>query len=245
MKYLVLILSLTLCVSRLQAADSKMSWSLTTSVLSQYIGEGGSVFSEDPELITDLIAFKGDWYAGLWVATGLKGGSYTKSYANDYDPYVGWARAFGPVKYEITAIYFAISDLRLIRDDIWVLDQKVSFSKCPVVQPYIKVRSAFEIGSKSFERGMFVWAGIGKSIALGESKLSLDLSTAYSDGAYGKDSGWIFGRAYAGLTMPLSKNLSVMPSFMYQVPASGQKGNPRGFTNGNEVVAGISITRKF
>ena len=233
------------------AQEDAPHWSVNSGIFSKYLGTIGGVFYDDPILVTDLTVSHGDYYAGIWNSTRLGSGKYGKTFGDEYDFYAGWSHDIGPVKYEITGMYFLIADLAKLNDDLWVIDQKLSMPSCPVFQPYVKVRAFNTVGADSPTGGFFFWAGVNRSQPTGlmahgqEVILDVELATAYSDGPLGKTPGSVFARLTLGTTIPLSERLSLKPSAVWQTTIGGQKDYAHPLTTKTEVVCGLSLNAVF
>lgn len=190
-----------------------------------YIGSVGGVFSDKASFVNDTTVSKGSWFAGMWSVTGPGKAPYKQ----DIDPYLGFVRSRGPVSYEACATYFALTHMRLSADDLWVIDQKIAYTGCSVCEPYIRLRANNKVGSNSFEPGWFGWGGIKRKDALGRAAIVNNLETAWSDGPYGKDPGFVFARLTSYLEISLSRSIRVGPSILYQIPIAGQARKPHSF----------------
>ena len=251
MKKLLLVTVFGLClITAAHAADQKVTWITSTGVQSEYLAKIGVILSDSPVSISFVEANYKDFYGGLWNATTLGGDEYGTTYGDEWDIYGGWAHTFGPVKLNLSAAYFAMTELDETSDDMWVTDQELSLPKMPFVQPYIASRYFGSVGS-SWREGWFVFGGLRKSITLGQwtakrpVALNLEASTAYSAGALRDFTGFVYGRFTTSLDIPLSKSVTLSPNLVYQIPASGQRNNPNGFTDRNKFVFGGKITWIF
>lgn len=221
------------------------SWSLTSSVYSKYIGKIGGIFSEDPIFVNELDWSKGNLFAGAWSSTGLDKHPYGSTYADELDLYLGYSRTFDRIHVQADVAYYAIKDLTLMNDDILAVEGEINLPKVPIVQPYLSFRQFEKVGRNSFPGGMFYWAGIRRAQPLGGQTLNLDLMTAYSNAALGKDRGLVFARLTANLPVTINKRTTLTPSVVLQEPIGGQEHHQLAYTTKNEVVWGLAVGYKF
>ncbi len=247
------LLGLVACLALQAQADqtNTLQWSWETQFRSEYMGKVGIVFYDKPLMVNDVSASYGDFYAGLWVSSGLGGERYGSTFSDEYDLYAGWGHTFDWVRFQLTAAYFAIKDLDRLGNDLWIVEPEVCFPKFPVVKPYVAVRKFSQISSESPDPGWFVWPGVRRSQPLwfdiGEmpARLNLDLMGAYSDGTFDRTPGWVFIRLTAGLPIAIGKHLTVTPSVLCQVPIDGQQNNPKPYTTQTEILGQLSLRWKF
>jgi len=220
-------------------------------VFSKYLGTIGGVFYDNPIAVIDLTISRGPYYVGLWNSTKLGPGKYGKTFGDEYDIYAGWSHDFGDLRYEVTAMYFLIADLARLNDDLWVIDQKLSLPKCLGASPYVKVRCFNRVGSNSPEGGLFLWAGLSRTletdIKLRGRTLTIDLdgTTAYSDGPLGKTPGAVFARLTLGASIPIMATPTLRPSVVIQTPISGHEKVAHPLTTKTEVVWGLTLNTTF
>jgi hypothetical protein len=239
-------------VPGLGAGDADKPWySAQTGVMSQYLGLIGPIFYNSPVAVSEITVGYLDWYGGVWNSTGLGGDRYGQTYGDEFDIYGGWAHTFGWIRCDLSGSYYTISRLDRMGGDLWVVEPEVSFPKFPYVQPYFRCRYFGRVGSQSPELSTFWFAGVRKEIVLGNGTagrsyvLNLQASTVYAEGEPTRRTGFVYGRLTTSLDVPLSKHWTLNPSVIYQVPAPGQRSDPKGYTDGNELVYGASLKCKF
>lgn len=237
-----IIASIFCAIAGVLQASEPVSVYVKNAVSRYYLGSVGADFS-DKELSfsNEVTVSKGNLYAGLWMATGPG----PSKYKEDWDPYVGFVHTSGKLRYEISATYFVLSNIYESCDDLWMIDQKLSRRFAPtaksLLQPYVKVRCFNKVGSRSFESGWFGWIGMEWSHTMRSSKFTADLSTAYSDGPFGKTPGLVYERLTASLAIPIWKKVTVTPSLIFQVPIGGHRHAQSPFVIKNELVWGIAV----
>ena len=233
------------------ASAEETSWSLASSVYSKYIGKIGAIFSGDPILVNELDWSRGDLFAGVWNSTGLDRYPYGSTYADELDLWFGYGHTFDWIHVQTDVAYYTVKDLTRMNDDLWVVEGEVSLSKIPFVQPYVSFCQFEKVDRNSFPGGMFYWAGIRRTQPLGFSvgktkqTLNLDLMTAYSNGALGKNPGFVFERLTVNLPIVLSGRMTLTPSVVLQSPIGGQDHHQVAYTTKDEVVWGVSAGYKF
>lgn len=233
------------------AQPSTFQYSLNSGVFTKYLGTIGGVFYDSPIIVNDITAAHGDFYLGMWNSTALGHGKYGETFGNEYDFYAGWSHKVGRVRYDVTGMYFLIARLSALNDDLWVIDQKVSFPDCPVVQPYVKLRFFNTVGRNSPSGGVFVWGGLSRQQPIGifsrgrKMNVAIDLSAAYSDGPLGKTPGPVFGRLAIAPLLFVSERVSVSPSVVVQMPLGGQKNFSHPLTTRTEIVWGLNASTRF
>lgn len=245
MKIVIAILAFAASAIFASAQHSDISVYLKHMLTRFYLGSVGADFSDgERSLSNDLTISKGNAYAGVWMATGPG----PSKYKEDWDPYIGLVHAFGPVRYEVNATYFVLSNQYESRDDLWSLDQKVSPihrtltpSLPQQLLPYLKLRAFNKVGSRSFESGWFGWAGCEYKRLIGKSMLDIDASFAYSDGPFGKTPGPVYWRAVVSLARPLAKNVTITPSIIYQTPTRNELRAPKPFVTRDQLVWGFTV----
>lgn len=222
-----------------------------TGPQSEYLARSGATFSKDPIWVNIVEADYKGFYLGVWNSTGLSEHRYGGTYADEYDLYGGWTHKFGPVALDLSATYFALTELDQSDDDMWITEQEISLYKFPFVQPYIRSRYFGSVGGDCWRTGWFVFGGVRKSIILIEQidpnkrpvRLNLDFSTAYSTGAIRHFNGFVYGRGTLCLEIPLSKRVTLIPNMIYQVAAPGER--EEGPAPHNKFVYGISVKFTF
>lgn len=250
MKRFVFFFLFSIFLGNIFAADNSLSGFVSTGVQSEYLVRIGTIFSKSPILVNVVEVDYEDYYLGIWNSTGLTRHQYGSTYADEWDLYGGWAHSFGPIKLDLSGSYFGLSKLDHIRDDMWIAEQEISYPKFPFFQPYVRSRY---FGSVDGARkpGWFVFGGLRKNMSFGHSfaerpfSLNLDASTAYGAGALHDFNGFVYGRLYASLDIPLSKSMTIGPNLIYQVAVPGQRSDPNGFTDGNKFVYGFNFRCTF
>ncbi len=242
MKIIMSLVLVTLNLAVLRAEDAPLEYHLTHSFVSKYLATVGSVISDQLSFVNDVTISRGNYYVGIWNATGLDHGVYGKTYKDEWDPYVGWGFQNGSIRYEIAAVYFLIADFSRSNDDLWVIDQTLKFRSIPGITPYLKIRDFNRVGTHSPGGGWFLWVGVNRIQPIGQLKFDIDLSAAYSDGPLGKDPGSVFYRLTNSLHIPVSKSITVTPTLYYQVPTRFQGKALHSFVKGTEFVWGISAS---
>lgn len=233
------------------AAEQSVWGTAKTGIVSQYLGRIGSVFDESPSSVTEVTMGYKDFYAGVWSATTISDEKYGTTYGDEVDVYMGWTRAIGPIKLDISSSYYAIAQLDRVRDDLWCIESEITLHQFPFVQPYVRARYMGEVGSQSPQGGMFYFGGLRKTVTLGTNHLDrsyslhLEGSTAYAGGALRDVTGFVYGRFTTTLDIPLGKQWTLSPMLIYQVASPEQRSNPRGFTDGNKWVAGLTLAYNF
>lgn len=251
MKTIAALLATLMSITVGHTAENSAVYLWHTDFRSKYLGKTGQVFYDNPIMVNDVSVSYGDFYAGLWVSTALGGESYGSTFGDEFDLYAGWGHTYGWVRFQLSAAYFAIKDLDRLKDDIWIVEPEVSFPEFPLIQPYVAVRSFGQVSSESPEDGWFVWPGVRRTQPLGfrvgtdEAKLNLDFVTAYSDGAFGKDPGWVFARLSASFPIQISRQLAFTPNVVYQIPFSSQEKHRFPYTTRDEAVANVSFRWMF
>ena len=245
---------LSVCLGMiLEAAEVQagVSCSWTTKVSTGYLAKVGVNLYDSPTVFNDFGCSSGTFGGGIWTSTGVDGDEYGSTFAEEWDVYAFWTHQYKHVRVKLIAAYYALNDLEHFQDDVWVLDGEIEFPTVPVLQPYLAIRQFGEIGSESPKSGRFLWLGatrsqpLGFTLGIATAKLSIDVHGAYSDGALGQDSGLVFWRGTIGLPIPLTKQLIVIPSVLYQLPASGQKERRRPYTTEDEFVASMTFSYLF
>lgn len=231
-----------LVFSVLTAAGQDLDWNIKNSLVSKYLGTIGVVISDDPSFVNDITVSKGNYYAGIWTATGIGHGPYGRTFKDELDPYIGLSHSFGPLKYEITAIYFAIANLGKMNDDLWVIDQQLSSSGFHGFKPYVVLRCFNRVGSQSPEGGWYLWAGVRREQSVGRYKLNIDMLTSYSDGPLGKNPGQVYYKTVLNSPIPISKSVILTPTISYQVPTSQQRKSEFPFARKSEFVFGVTLS---
>lgn len=235
----IFVLSILIIGTSIGRADQEEPSIYVKHTLSRYyLGSVGADFSDGhPSLSSEVTVSKGDFYVGLWMATGPGHAKYKE----DWDPYIGFVHRHSCIRYEATVTYFVLSDLAHMDDDLWVIDQKVSLTTMHAIQPYMKVRAFNKVGSRSFESGWFGWVGLEYKRPIGKSMLRTDLSLAESDGPFGKTPGSVYYRAVLSYSYNLTKTVTITPSFVYQVPTGRQQSARVPFVTKNQFLWGISV----
>lgn len=236
--------------SILYADSNQLSGFVNTGVQSQYLSRSGKIFSKSPILVNIAEGDYKDFYLGTWNATSLGGRQYGSTYGDEWDAYGGWARRFGPIKLDLSATYFTLSELDKMSDDLWMTEQEISCPTVPFVQPYVRSRYFGSVGD-DWKPGWFVFGGLRKCISFGHGaanrqfSLNFDVSTAYAAGALRDYTGFVYSRFSTCLDIPLSKSMTFGPNLIYQVAAPGQRSNPNGFTDGNKFIYGANFKWTF
>lgn len=231
-----------------QGSDSLLSGSFTTKLNTAYIGKIGTVFYRSPTSVNILdINIGKDWTAELWSSTALGGEGYGKTHGDEIDLLVTWHHQFRDFKVSLTGGYFAIKDLGDFKNDLWIAEAEIVYTKYAYFQPYVSARYFGQITSKSPDTGWFGWAGVRGSFKTGipRTKLTTDVSIAYSDGALGRDAGLVFCRAVIGLPIQVSKRMTITPSVLLQTPIGSQRSNLHRYTDRNEVVGSLAFSIGF
>lgn len=235
----------------LAAEDGVWSFGFETQVRSEYLAKIGLVLYDKPIVVNDISVSYDSFFGGVWNATALGNESYGSTFGDETDLYVGWAHQYDWIKFKTLGSVFFLKHLSLIKDDIWILEQEVSFPKVPIFQPYVTGRIFGEISDSSPERGAFLWAGLRRSQPLGfnlagePAKLNFDWMNGYSDGALHRDPGFVFSRVTFELPLKISKNLELVPSALFQVPIFGQASHDRSYTKRNEAEMQIALRWRF
>ena len=251
MKTLLVCMLATLTAATSVRSEDKLSGSFKIGIASQYLARVGTVLDTNPIMIGELSLGYGDWYGGVWSSTDLSGHhKYGSIYGDEIDVYLGWAHTFDWIKIDLSTTYYALAKLDHQSDDMWVFEPEVSFPKFWFVEPYLRARYFGEVGTLSPKGGMFYFAGIRKKVCVGKIRsrpclMNFDVSTAYAGGALKDFTGFVYGRITASVDIPISENWTLSPSIIYQVATPGQRNNPQGFTNGNKLVEGISLSYRF
>ena len=229
-------------------SDGLLSGSFTTRFNTAYIGKIGTAFYRSPTVTNMLdINIGKDWTAELWSSTALGGEGYGKTHGDEIDLLVTWHHQFKDFKVSLTGGYFAIKDLSDFKNDLWIAEAEVSYSKYAYFQPYISARYFGRFTSKSPDDGWFVWAGVRGSFktVIPRTKLTADVSIAYSDGALGRDAGLVFSRVTIGLPIKASKKFTITPSVLLQAPIGNQRSYLHRYTDRNEVVGSLGFSFGF
>ncbi len=230
------------------AETPSLSGSFTTKYATGYPGKIGVMFSRDPVLVNSLDINVGeDWTFEIWSSTSLGKEKYGDTFGDEIDLFAMWHHTYGNIRLSATAGYFAIKDLDELDNDLYILEGEVSYVECSYLQPYLCTRYFGELTSKSPETGWFLWAGVRGSLDIGipRTKVTYDLSGAYSDGALGRTPGLVFGRAVIGLPVQVSERVTFTPSILLQTPFPGQRSNAFRYTDQNEVVGSFAFSVAF
>lgn len=251
-KFAILLTSL-LCLAQetLQAAESPLTWSWEAQFRSEYLGKIGAVFYDKPIMVNDVGVSYEDLFAGLWVSSALGGERYGSTFGDEFDIYAGWGHTYDWVRFQLTTAYFAINDLGNLKNDVWIVELEMSLPNVPLVQPYAAVRCFNQVSSQSPEGGWFLWLGmrrtqpLGFNIAKEPAVINLNLMTAYSDGAFKANPGWVFARLEAGLPIKAGKNLTITPKILWQTPIGGQEKHTSPYTTKDEIVGTLALHWRF
>ncbi|MDD5318497.1 MAG: hypothetical protein PHF79_01600 [Candidatus Pacebacteria bacterium] len=200
------------------------------------------------------IAYR-DWYVDAWQSIGLGNNKRLGNSGDEVDLGLGWSHSYDYVKLSVQMSYFILSQFRTAADDRPVFDVRADFLKVPVVQPYVAARWMGRFTQTVKEGGWFYWLGarrvqpLGFSIikGSGQVKFNLDASIVFSDGALERTGGLVYGRMCGTLDIPLSKNLSLMPSIIWQIPSSTQRGTSisKCYDSHQEIAYSLGMQLKF
>jgi len=243
-KLACLVAVLVLSASALRADSDKTSWSVTTSVQNKYLNLAGVDLSDGrPTITTAIQGTQGDRFFGFWGSTGMSAaGPHASASANEYHLFAGLNHEFGPVRYTASAAYFAFANLRRSDDDIYVLDQRISWFEAPFVQPYVMIRAFNQVTHSSPGPGWFGWVGLQHTEKIRNQGFNLDLSAGYSDGPMNRPSGPVFCRITCSTSIKLDDEFKLTPAILFQVPIGSQRHEPRAFTRSNQTVASLALT---
>ena len=226
------------------AEDSKPAFTIKTGVASKYINKMGMNLYDGPVFTSEVIVSYRDFYADVWVSRGLGDERRLGRAGNEVDFGLGWAHQYDWCKVDFRISYFVIGKPSQSYDDRWVVDGCIDFNKVPIVQPYVAVRYIDRLTRKISEGGWFWWVGARRiqplGFALGKDlpqvKLIGDTSIMFSDGALGRTEGFVYGRLCGSLEIPVTKNVSLVPTVMYQMPSSMERRTVKCYNNHEELV---------
>jgi len=246
----------TLCIPCASAQDvleknhpvPSLTGSFTTAINTAYMGKIGTVFYREPTTVNYLDLNLGkDWTLEFWSSTGLGKERWGTTFGDEFDIFFTWHHQFNDVRVSLTGAYFFIEDLGHTKDDIWIGEGEVSYTKYPWLQPYISARYFGQVTTSSPESGWFYWLGVRGTYPtpIKQAKLTVELSAAYSDGAFGHTPGLVFGRAVIGLPVSLSKRVTLTPSVLLQTPIGDQRDHAVRFTDRNEAVGSLALRIDF
>ncbi|MDD5050280.1 MAG: hypothetical protein PHV93_00880 [Candidatus Pacebacteria bacterium] len=245
--------------------ESRLSFSLKTSLLSEYTTAVGVTLTKAPIGVVDFSAAYqtnlGSVYVGTWnsVELDLKG-HYGENFADEIDFYAGWVNTWkGWVKTNVTVSEFNLEGpnggVKRIDNDLFAADLKVDMVGMKIKQfvPYVKIREFEPLGSKAPEGGWFSWVGFSGSqntgLSLNSKPISFnyDISYAHSWGAVGRNPGPAFVQGNFCLPIPVLDRMSITPNLRYVQPIGTQFGNPGDFADKRRprVIPGIEFGWKF
>lgn len=244
----VIVLLISSNISYADNHDFKSLWKFNFMVglRSEFLGRPGLQVHNRP-LVEGLVVatYNDKFYIAGWGSTSWnsKGISHKNNFSREIDLIAGLYQQLGFAKMEFRVSYFALNFLSKSNDDVLALDWAADFTipHFPVT-PYLEIQYSGEVGRKSPERGWFGWPGLKNDFSISKSvTLNIRAYAEFSDGALGKDPGFIYSRLQLTPTIKVGSKLSVSPTVIFQFPASNQDGKPGDYANRERVVFGLSF----
>lgn len=235
--------TLALCVLMFMASSIQaQEITLSTGVRSQYMVDPGFILHENPILTGKINLSHQGFYADVWISSGLDR-PYGNDSGDEVDISIGYSRAIPGGLLAINASHYFLYRLRRLGDDLWIVDSRVDFAALPHIQPYLMTRHFGSIGADSPTPGWFTWFGFIRSQPLGVKSLMLvgDASFALALAhPMGGKNGLAHARLGTSITLPISRNLKLIPSFIWHIPRPH-----RGYVDDQKFVFMIVATRKM
>jgi hypothetical protein len=232
-----------------------VQYRVKAGIQDRYVNKAGMVLYDAPIVQNEIVANLGGFYTGLNSMTSLGSEKYGK-FGKELDFNFGYKRAIGAGHFwnptaDLTLSYYILGDWAQSDDDRFIVDLRLEFTKVPVIHPYVAFRYFGSVGEATKD-GEFFWLGISRNQPLGikpfggELSLRADASFAFAtDGSLGREGGFVYSRIQVSLNVPISKNLSLNPFCMVQIPAGDQNGRKGDFVGGVEEVIGGFVSAKF
>jgi hypothetical protein len=218
--------------------SEEVSWVATSTLWSKYLARPGLVLYDGPTIHNEVVASWKGVYGGLWASTGLGRSDVLRQ---EYQSFLGYRRKVGEVIFDANIRYDAFRDIDRISDDLLMFDARLDFTNVPLVKPYIAMRQFLSVSGNDSVDGGFYWLGLKRSMNLGGGiSTTVDLSVAYCDGALSRGRGWVYQKSAIQLSVPITKQLTLSPQLVLQLPLSAPS-----FTLRPIVVGGVSLNYRF
>lgn len=218
--------------------------SFQSGVVSKFVDENGSVLINGPASQSELIVLLGDkgFYGYAWNSMGLN-----KRTANEID--LGFGRdgeLVAGISCDAAVFFVNLEGLgRIERTDLWEpyvkLYKAFQIDDKNTVTPFVLGEYFFTNGTKQFDGGLYVHAGVEHSLKEGKVSLKNKLDILYDDGVFG------FQRAAIGsyegkVDYSFTKSLGVYGGVRLSQPLSSvSEKDGREFQS----IASAGITLKF
>lgn len=238
-------------ISRVYTDD--VNWTIKNGVMSEYLAKPGITLHDNPVTVNEVTASYGEWYAGMWSSFGMTDARLSGDFGDEVDFYAGLRGESGILRLDLSGNYFMLNELSHTDDDQVTFDVRLDMPKVKLVQPYFAARYFGGVGESSPEHGWFMWWGATRRQSLpfrlprrrGNAFLDIDAQVAYSDGALRREPGIIYGRFSVGTGIPVSKQTTLRPVYILQVPSGDQTGHRGDYTDRIRHVVGFSLITKF
>jgi len=190
-------------------------------------------------------------YGGTWSSVGLSSEEAGK-FGDELDLFAGIRKKIGHFVFDVSGAYFILGDWDKSRDDRVIFDTQIDYVGLRVVEPYVAVRY-FGTTSDAIRDGWFFWIGLKRKHHIATSPfaereifLNVNGSLAFAtERSFGREGGFIFARIQTTLDIPLSKHISLCPTYMVQIPSGDQTGRTGDFTDGIHHIWGGFLSAKW
>lgn len=173
-------------------------------------------------------------------------------FEGEIDLYVGYIHGFKRLKLDMSLWYLDFNEVGRYDDDQWSAQAVATYTGLKWFEPYLRLNYYGETGSQSPEGGFAIYPGANFHLPLGfelsegkEQTLDFGIQSAWSSGALGMDSGYVYTRLSAGTDIPLRKNVFLTPSIMFQLAGPGQTGGEKDYVDGNKWRFGFACRIEF
>ena len=235
----VAVLAACIASEPVHAGETGMKFSISPTLVSEYVSPHGHLLHEGPALQTDMrFTWPGGFTAGIWWSTGLNGEGLSSDKADELDPFVGLGRKWGPWSLSLATYYFNFVELDRMKGDLLVfqaeLARKFTLGSSHALYPFMRLEERERLPNFDWSRWMPVvglrheWAASGR-VTLGER-----LGFLYDSGTPVADSGLLL-QYRAGVKCKISKRVALESFVRLSLPLETLD------TRKTQVLGGISF----
>lgn len=223
-------------------APVPVKWSLSETVVDQYVIDNGVVLSDQPCIQSSLTASWGKgWSANMWWSIGLDDGNLSSTYADEIDLSISWSSQLGWLSVSGSLAYFDLIDLNATKGDILSPNVELSHSfkvnECVTLTPFVKLDEYLFLPNLSADDGILrVSAGLKTSWKVSEC-VTLSSRAALVDELSQSDNTWGPTTLVVGVNLDWKISNDVSVGILGKVFVRED--------NGPEYVAGINVTFSF
>jgi len=198
-----------------QAKAEGASVTVSTKVLSQYLGSDGAIFHDKPVLQTDVfIQLPRGVYIDFWHSVGLDGTDMSSDYGDEIDYTLGWSGTLKGFVLDTGVSYFELVELLDIPQGDVIqpyieVSKGFNTNKSQSLTPYFRVEFPFPAKGSSPEKGILTYGGL-RHTWQGSPMLTMnqEVYVLRDDGAFGFDSA-VVGQYHIRLSWNYFKRINI------------------------------------